>query len=124
MQRVGMCWRLVPKLRGSHSAGQASVELIAVLPLLLGVVLLCLHLVLAGHALWSSALAARAGARAELVDRDAAAAVRRALPGSLRKQARVEIGDGVRVRVEVPSLVRGIPALPVSAGASLEAAGG
>lgn len=115
---------LVIKRSNLGSNGQASVELIAVLPLLLAAVLLCLHVVLAGHALWSSALAARAGARAELVGRDGGAAARRALPSAFRRSAQVEVGERVRVRVASPAFFRGLPAFPVAAGAALEAPGG
>ncbi len=105
--------------RGGTERGTASVELIGVLPALLLVVLIAAQLVAAGYALWSAALAARAGARAELVDRDGAAAATEALPTLLRSRARVRDGDAVSVSVPVPSLLPGLPELRVGAGSSL-----
>ena len=47
--------------------GQASVELVAAIPALVLVTLLVAQLALAGYALWSAGVAARAGARAAYV---------------------------------------------------------
>src|SRR3954453_24189564 len=57
--------------------GQASVELVAVVPVLLLVTLVVAQLAVAGYALWSAAAAARAGARAGYVGGDAEAAAGR-----------------------------------------------
>jgi len=65
--------------------GQASVELVAALPLVLVAGALAWQLALAGHALWLCAHAARAAARADSVGRSARAAARSALPGSLER---------------------------------------
>jgi hypothetical protein len=92
----------VPPARRSldADAGQASVELVAAVPVLLLAGLVAWQLALAGHALWASANAARVGARAALVGRDARAAALSALPERLRRGARVERREGaVRVRV-------------------------
>jgi len=102
--------------------GQASVELVAVIPFLLLSALVAAQLALAGYALWSAGIAARAGARAENVGDDGGAAARRALPGILREGAKVEAGPPIRVRVRAPSLVPGLPELSVEAKTSLEAA--
>ena len=75
--------------------GTASVEMVAVIPFLLLAVLVAAQIGLAGHALWSASVAARAGARAALVGGEAAAAARRALPPSMRDGAEVSDGDGV-----------------------------
>jgi hypothetical protein len=103
--------------------GTASVELIAVVPFLLLAVLVAAQLGLAGQALWSAGVAARAGARAALVGGGAEAAARRALPPSLRRGAEVsgsKAGGGtVAVRVPVPRLLPGLPRLLVSAETSL-----
>jgi hypothetical protein len=99
--------------------GTASVELVAVVPFLLLGVLVAAQLALAGQALWSAGVAARAGARAALVGGDAAAAARSALPPSMRKEAEVEEGEGVSVRVEVPRLIP-LPELRVRARSGLE----
>lgn len=105
-----------------EGGGQASVELIAILPALLLAVLVAAQLAIAGHALWSAGIAARAGARASHVGGDGAAAARGALPQSLRRESRVREGDGLRVRVTVPSLVPGLAEIPVEAEAALEPA--
>jgi len=88
--------------------GQASVELLGTLPAVLLVAALLWELALAGHTAWLCANAARAGARAAVVGRDAAAAARSALPRSLRQGMTVDESDdgSVRVRLHVPLLVR------------------
>jgi hypothetical protein len=100
--------------------GTASVEMVAVIPFLLLVVLVAAQIGLVGQALWSAGVAARAGARAALVGGDAAAAARRALPPSMREGAEVSDGDGVSVRVVIPRLLPVMPRLTVGAGAALE----
>jgi hypothetical protein len=102
--------------------GQASIELVAVLPFVLLVGAVVWQLALAGQAAWLTANAARAGARAEAVGRDPAAAARSALPRSLERGLEVERrGAGVvRVSVRIPLLVRAWTApVRVSASASL-----
>ena len=101
--------------------GTASVELVGVLPALLLAVLIAAQLTAAGYALWSAALAARAGARASLVDRDAGTAAREALPTMLRGGARVRDRGTVSVAVAVPRLLPMLPDLRVEAGSSLRA---
>lgn len=100
--------------------GTASVELVAVVPFLLLAVLAAAQLALAGQALWSAGVAARAGARAAIVGGDAAAAARSALPPSLREGARVEDEGRVSVRVLVPRLLPALPRVRVEAGSGLE----
>jgi len=104
---------------GHREEGTAAVELVATIPFLLLVVLVAAQLVLAGGALWSAGIAARAGARAALVDRDPAPAARRALPPLLRRGSRVDGADGVTVRVEIPRLLPLLPRLTVGARSSL-----
>lgn len=98
--------------------GQASVELVALLPLI-GLLVLAAVQVAATLNAWSAAHeAARAGARAELVGVPASDAVRRALvgapPGDARVQVTTTAGGTRRVRVglPVPRLVlwAGVPA--------------
>lgn len=89
-------------------------------PFLLLAVLAAVQIALAGQALWSASVAARAGARAALVGADAAAAARRALPPSLRGGSKVERSGEVSVRVPVPRLFPGLPRLMVGARADLE----
>ncbi|MDX6636305.1 MAG: hypothetical protein QOF06_2508 [Solirubrobacterales bacterium] len=104
--------------------GTASVELVAAVPFLLLALLVAAQIALAGQALWSAGVAARAGARAAAVGGDASAAARSALPSSMREGARVEEGEGVAVRVEVPRLIPALPELRVGARSELEAGGG
>jgi uncharacterized protein (UPF0333 family) len=101
--------------------GQASVELLAVLPALLLALLIAAQIGIAGHALWSAGVAARAGARAAHVGGDAVAVARRALPEVLRQGAEVSVADGTAVRVFVPVLVPGLPRLAVRARTALGA---
>lgn len=94
--------------------------LVATLPLLAVAALAAAQLVAAGQALWSAAVGARAGARADLVGRDPDAAARAALPPRLREGAEVSERDGaIRVRVRTPALAPGLPRNRVAARAGL-----
>ena len=104
--------------------GTASVELVAVVPFLLLAILVAAQIALAGQALWSASVAARAGARAALVGGSASAAARASLPPSMRGGARVEEEDGVAVEVELPRLIPSLPRLRVEARSGLEPGGG
>jgi hypothetical protein len=105
---------------GHRERGTASVELIAVVPFLLLAVLVAAQIALAGQALWSAGVAARAGARAALVGGDVAAAARGALPRSMRPGVEVESSGEVSVRVPVPRLLPQLPRLMVGASSRLE----
>lgn len=87
-----------------HENGQATVELLGVVPAVLVAGLAAWQLVLVGHTAWLSAHAARAAARADLVGEDPAAAARSALPAGLEHGLEVRSeGDGsTRVGVAVP----------------------
>jgi hypothetical protein len=98
--------------------------LIAVVPFLLLAVLAAAQIALAGHALWSASVAARAGARAALVGGDARRAARRALPPSMRAGAEVDDSGAVSVRVAVPRLWPRLPRVLVGAKSSLGVDGG
>ena len=101
------------------SRGQASVEFVAVVPAILLCALIAAQLGLAGQALWAAAVAARAGARTERVGGDGIVAAKRALPGSLRDDARISAGPPLRVRVgSRPD--PGLPRLDVDAATNLE----
>ena len=104
----------------ARESGQASVELVAILPALVVCVLIAAHGLAAGWALWSAAGAARAGARAEHVGGDGEAAARRALPGALRQGARVSSEDGLRVEVRAPALLPGGEGLRLGAASRLD----
>jgi hypothetical protein len=96
----------MPAHRGQH--GQASVETVALLPLVVLVGALLWQAVVAGQALWLSGAAARAAARATAVGGDAEAAARGALPRRLEHGLRVRPagdGAGVRVAVRIPSVL-------------------
>jgi hypothetical protein len=95
--------------------GQASVELIAVIPALALVIALAVQFALVGYSLWSAGAAARAGARAGYVGGAAEHAARASLPPALRRGAKVRTKDGVTVRVRTPSLVPGLPRVPLTA---------
>lgn len=97
-----------PRRRPSAgSSGQASVEFVAVLPLVLLVLAVALQAVLAGEAVWQARVAARAAARAHSVGGDAGAAARSHLPARLERGLRVEPSPGgaVRVSVRIPTLL-------------------
>jgi hypothetical protein len=102
------------------------VELVAVIPILLVVVMVVAQLGVAGYALWSAGDAARAGARAQLVGGDAKHAALSVLPSWLEDDAELETGDGMEVRVRAPGLLPGVPPIPVTGTAQLDpqAAGG
>ncbi len=93
-------------------------------PFLLLAVVAAAQIALAGQALWSAGVAARAGARAAVVGGDAAAAARSALPPAMRPEAKVEDADGVSVEVEVPRLIPSLPPLRVEARSGLEPSDG
>lgn len=89
--------------------GQASVELVAVLPLVLGVALGVGQLLAAGAAREAAAGAAEAGAVALLEGRDARVAAGAALPGWAHGRGAVDIaGRRVRVRVRPRTVMPGL----------------
>jgi hypothetical protein len=88
-------------------SGQATVEFVALLPLVAVVGFALWQAVVAGQAAWLAGSSARAAARASAVGGDARAAAGSVLPGSLRHGLRAERrSEGtVRVRIGVPSVV-------------------
>lgn len=108
---------------GHGERGTASVELVAAIPFLLLALAVAAQIALAGQALWSASVAARAGARAALVGGDPEAAARQALPPSMRDGAEVEVEDegdeGIAVKVPVPNLLPGLPVVKVRARSGL-----
>lgn len=93
----------------SGDSGQASVELVAVLPLLALIAFALWQLALAGQAAWLAGAAARAAARAHAVGGDERSAARGVLPAWLERDVRVRAGDdgSVTIRLGVPSVVGG-----------------
>ena len=109
--------------RPRGAPGQASVELLATLPLLLAVALACAQLLAVGYSSVLAGNAAEAAALALAGGGDPHAAVRAALPGWYRARARVAVSGGdVRVELRPPALLRALAKeLEVSATASVEA---
>jgi hypothetical protein len=107
--------------------GQATVELLALLPALAAVAALLWQAVLAGQAVWLAQVAAgRAARAATLAPPDPAAAARRAarsaLPPRLARDVRVRLdGEVVHVRLGVPAAVGGRPVADVRAHARVVA---
>jgi hypothetical protein len=102
--------------------GTASVELIAAVPFLLLALAVAVQIALAGQALWSASVAARAGARAALIGADPKAAARHALPLSMLDGAVVEEdedGGAVSVKVPVPALLPPLSGIKVGASSAL-----
>ena len=86
--------------------GQAAVELLGALPILVGLGLALAQLLAVGYAAALAANAAEAGALALAARADAQASARKALPGWSDAHASVEVDDGrVTVRVRPPALV-------------------
>ena len=102
--------------------GQALVELIAGLPVLLTVGLVLLQLLATGYSAVLAGGAAEAGALALAGGGDARSAVKHALPGWSRAGARIDIdGGAVRVRLRPPSPLAAVAReLEVSADAAVE----
>jgi len=94
-----------------RQAGQATVELVALLPLLAIVLAVAWQLVLAGHATSAAAAAARAAARAEAVGADPGGAARAHLPRRLETGLRVRARpDGaVSLSLRIPAVIGGLP---------------
>jgi hypothetical protein len=93
----------------SAHAGQAAVELVALLPLVVAVALGVLQALAAGIASELAGHAAQSGAVAIAEGREGAAVARAALPGWARSRIRVAVhGARVHVRVTPPSLIPGL----------------
>lgn len=102
--------------------GQASVELVALLPLMAALAGLLWQGVVAAQAVWLAGSAARAAARASAVGADERAAARRVLPARLERGLRVRRvpTGGVRVAIAVPAIVGSGRVATVSARARLQ----
>lgn len=94
---------------GRGERGQASVELIGMLPFLVLAALLVWQLLLVGYAATSAENAARAASRVEVRGGDGRKAAERVVAAPLREGIRTEL-DGGRavVRVRVPLIVPGL----------------
>lgn len=102
--------------------GQASVELVGVLPFCVFACAVVWQLALAGHAAWAVGSAARAAARAEAVGADPRRAARGALPESLERGLQVRVRDGgeVSTTVRIPAIGELLTLGAVSATARFE----
>jgi hypothetical protein len=96
--------------RALGERGQAAVELVALLPLLIAVLAVAWQAVLAAHAVWAAGVAARAAARARAVGIDPTAAARAHLPTALERGLRVSprADGGIRVSLRIPGVLRGL----------------
>jgi hypothetical protein len=108
--------------RSGAQCGQASVELLGLLPLLIVLGLAAFQTLAVGYASVLAGNAAEAGALALAGGADARTAVRAALPGWSRARASVEVGGGrVAVRLRPPSLLAALEEpLEVTARAAVE----
>jgi hypothetical protein len=97
-------------MRPLSCSGQATVEFIALLPLVAALLVGVWQLALVGYAEWGAGAAARAAARAAAVGGDPSAAARGHLAAPLRGGLAVRplAGGDVRVAVQIPTL----PGLP------------
>lgn len=109
--------------RWAAQSGQAAVELLALLPLLLTVALVAAQVLAVGYTSVLAGNAAEAGALATAGGADPGAAARHALSGWSRANARVSVAGGeVRVNLRPPALLHAAAGeLEVSATASVEA---
>ena len=107
----------------SNERGQASVELLATLPLVLLVALSVTQLLAVGYASVLAGNAAEAGALALAGGGDPRAAARSALPGWSRAHGAISVKAGeVRVRLRAPALLPALAhRLEVHAAAAVEA---
>ncbi|MEJ7876932.1 MAG: hypothetical protein WKF62_09745 [Solirubrobacterales bacterium] len=110
--------------QAASERAQASAELISIVPLLVAGALFLAQGLVAGWALLSAGEAARSAARIAHVGGDAEAAARAALPDALGSAEVSVEGSSVEVEVRAPSLLPGVPQIPVHASASLDPEGG
>jgi pilus assembly protein CpaE len=107
--------------RAHRQRGQASVELLGALPLIVLATVAVAQVVLTGWTVLAADRAAGAGAVAMARDADGQDAAERALPDALRGRARVVVDDServVRVTARPPWLLPGVRAPTLSAEAA------
>jgi len=107
----------------TEERGQAAVELLCMLPLLLATALAAAQLLAVGYSSVLAGNAAEAGALALAGGGDPRTRAREALPAWSRRHARVSVAGGeVRVRLRPPTLLSELAdRLEVSASAAVEA---
>ena len=90
----------------SREAGQVTLETVALIPVALVVMVLCLQMLLVGISFVWSGVAATAAARAASIGTDPVAAGRAALPGSMQARSVVRAsGSSISVTVRAPLLM-------------------
>jgi hypothetical protein len=109
--------------RHRGACGQATVEAIALAPVIVGIGLAILQLLAVGYASVLAGSAAEAGALALAAGTDAREGAKQALPGWSRARASVEVDGGrVEVHLRPPSPLEALAdGLEVSAAATVEA---
>ena len=109
--------------RAAGERGQATIELLALVPLVVAVGLGALQLLAVGYASVLAGTAAEAGALALAAGGDPQASAREALPGLVDARARVDVEGGrVVVRLRPPSPLRAVgERLEVAGAAVVEA---
>lgn len=101
--------------------GQSTVEVVALLPLVVAMVVAAAQLLSAGIAREQAGTAAQAAAMALLQDEDPRAAARAAVPGWSRERVAVRVrGRAVEVALRPPALVPGA-ATPLTATVTADA---
>lgn len=106
--------------RRSGQAGQATLELVALLPVVLLLTGLMLQLGAVIWAITDTTEAARQGARAASMGQDGCSAARAALSGSLTFAAPCSPGSGsVALAVDAPILIPGFPDVTIRRAADL-----
>lgn len=88
--------------RGSR--GSVSIEVVVLIPIMIGVALMSLQLGVAGWTASQTQEAARQAARAQSLGSDPRTAAEGALPAALRVEALSAEGETVTLRVEVPTV--------------------
>jgi hypothetical protein len=104
--------------RARRERGTASIEVVALIPLLILVAMMVLQLGVAGWTASQTAEAARQSARAQSLGEDPLAAAEQALAGSLRVDRISAGGDTVTLWVDVPR-VSLLPGFTVSRSVSM-----
>lgn len=108
----------------SAERAQATVELVAVVPLIVLAALVAAQLVAVGWTAMTAAEAARAGARASHVGGDAEATVRAVAGEAFGRPEVAREGAEVSVRLRAPRVLPFAPPLPVAMSAALDPAAG
>ncbi len=113
-------------MRSSHvldRRGQATVELVALLPLVGLLAALLWQALLAGETVWLSGGAARAAARAAAIGADPVDAARAVLPARIERGLRVERerDGGIALVLRVPAVLGGGTLASVTTRARFEA---